>query len=86
MKTLSYYLYDEWQWNNHLQLVKKAKTMQEIEIAILDWRNDSGVTLHIVEANSAYSAKAYIRAKYLGWDSSRLPASYIGRYIQKIRY
>lgn len=83
---MSYYVYDEWQWNNHLQLVKKSPNMVTIKKAIREWRNDRGVVLHVVKANHAYAAKGIIRIKNLGWSRDRLPSSYKGQYIQGIVY
>ena len=82
----SYYLYNEWKWNNHLQLIKKSKNINLINKETKDYRKDKGVVLHIVKANHAFSAKGIIRAKDLNWNRNRLPKTWRGKYIRKITH
>jgi hypothetical protein len=80
---MSYYIYNEWKHNGHLQLVQKSKDYKKLDFKYLkEWHKPS--TFHLVKANHSYSAQACIRVKNLGWKKDRLPSSYKCKYLRKI--
>jgi len=92
MEKMSYYVYNEW-FNGHLQLIQKTKNYNKIDWMYLkSWKEGrkEKIIFHIVEANSAFSARVYIIAKKLKWDKmerlKKIPHFYKGYYIKKIVY
>jgi len=85
MKTMSYYIYNEWQHSGHLQLVQKTKNYQKLDFEYLkQWRGDKKI-FHLVKANHWLAAHIVISKHKYPNIYAPMPNGYEGQYIKEIR-